>query len=74
MSGAQVEALLNLLRERIELLEATEAAYTLFGDFKSNWPGRITPTGQGLLIQMRGAIAQTTGRKEKEVQEGLKAE
>ncbi len=50
------------------VVEALEAAYTRFGDFTFDWPGRITSEGQAFLNQLRGALAIATGRSEQDVQ------
>ena len=50
-------------------LEALEAAYIKFADFRFDWPGRHTIPSQQLLSSMRDAIAAATGRSPLEVQD-----
>lgn len=52
-----------------ELLADVEALYTELGDFENDWPGRVSETGQGLLISLRAMLAKATGRTEQEVQD-----
>ena len=51
------------------LLADVEALYTELGDFENDWPGRVSETGQGLLISLRTMLAKATGRTEQEVQD-----
>lgn len=59
----------RLERVNAELVEALGRAYAKFGDFRMNWPGRVSLEGQQLLASMREALAFAEERDSQEVQD-----
>lgn len=59
----------RLIATAPELLSILEDVYVKFGDYRADWPGRHTATGQYLLGRMRDTIATATGRTDQDVQD-----
>ena len=71
VAGGESVAAANarLLASAPDLFAALEAAYERFGDYRSDWRGRISIEGQSLLSKMRDALVMATGRDPQSVQD-----
>lgn len=59
----------RLIAAAPELLATVEAAYVLLGSIRTQWDGRHSAEGQGLLCDLRDAICKATGREAQDVQD-----